>query len=133
ISNTSAQRVDIANARVVREGKLESAITGTHKFQLYSSSYFKLLVNGQVKLDGWRQNWLPWYHNFEVDMTAGQPVDIRIEWISNDGHIALLHNDPMPRLDRHSLSLASEVAHAVDYYYVAGSDLDEVIAGYRHL
>jgi alpha-D-xyloside xylohydrolase len=133
VSNTSAQRVDIANARVVWEGKLESAITGTHKFQLYSSSYFKLLVNGQVKLDGWRQNWLPWYHNFEVDMTAGQPVDIRIEWVSNDGHIALLHNDPMPRLDRHSLSLASEVAHAIDYYYVAGSDLDEVIAGYRHL
>jgi alpha-D-xyloside xylohydrolase len=133
VSNTSAQRVDIANARVVWEGKLESAITGTHKFQLYSSSYFKLLVNGQVKLDGWRQNWLPWYHNFEVDMTAGQPVDIRIEWLSNDGHIALLHNDPMPRLDRHSLSLASEVAHAIDYYYVAGSDLDEVIAGYRHL
>jgi len=133
VSNTSAQRVDIANARVVWEGSLESDITGTHKFQLYSSSYFKLLVDGQVKVEGWRQNWLPWYHNFEVDMTQGQPVSVRIEWIPNDGHIALLHNDPLPRADRHSLSLASEVAHAIDYYFVKGSNLDEVIKGYREL
>ncbi len=133
VSNTSAQPVDVANARVVWEGAVESAITGTHKFQLYSSSYFKLFANGQLKLDGWRQNWLPWYHNFELDMTAGQRIPLRIEWTSNDGHIALLHNDPLPSRERHSLSLASEVGHAIDYYFVKGENLDEVIAGYRHL
>ena len=132
-SDSSAQRVGIPGARVVWEGKLESGITGTHKFQLYSSSYFKLFVDGQPKLDGWRQNWLPWYHNFEVDLTQGQPVSVRVEWVPNDGYIALLHNDPLPNADRHSLSLASEVAHAIDYYFVSGEDLDEVIAGYRHL
>ncbi len=133
VSNTSGQRVDIENARVVWEGALESSVTGTHKFQLYASSYFKLFANGQLKLDRWRQNWLPWYHNFELDLTAGQRVPIRIEWIPNNGHIALLHNDPLPRLERHSLSLASELGHAIDYYFVHGDDLDEVIAGYRHL
>ncbi len=133
VSNTSAQRVDAANAKVVWEGKVASAIPGTHKFQLYASSYFKLFVDGELKLDNWRQNWLPWYHNFEIDMTKGQPVALRIEWISNDGHIALLHNDPLPEADRHSLTLASEAGHAIDYYFIAGANLDEVIAGYRRL
>lgn len=133
VSNTSAQRVDAPNARVVWEGAVESSITGTHKFQLYSSSYFRLYADGQLKVDGWRQNWLPWYHNFELDMTAGQRIPIRVEWISNDGHIALLHNDPLPARERHSLSFASEVGHAIDYYFVRGDDLDEVIAGYRQL
>ncbi|MGD2135282.1 MAG: glycoside hydrolase family 31 protein, partial [Gemmatimonadales bacterium] len=33
----------------------------------------------------------------------------------------------------HTLSLSSEVAHAIDYYFVAGENLDDVIAGYREL
>ena len=51
VSNTSAQRVDIANAKVVWEGAIESGVTGTHKFQLYASNYFKLFADGQLKLD----------------------------------------------------------------------------------
>ena len=44
-----------------------------------------------------------------------------------------LHNDPLPAAARHSLSLASEAGHAIDYYYIAGESLDEVIAGYRQI
>ncbi len=56
---------------------------------------------------------------------------IRIEWEPNAGYIALLHNDPLPEPDRHSLSLSSDVAKALDYYFVAGDNMDGVIAGYR--
>ncbi len=62
-------------------------------------------------------------------MTAGTPVAIRVEWVSEDGYIALLHNDRLPDADRHSCSLASEVATAIDYYFVKGANADEVIAG----
>ena len=92
------------------EGKLQTKKTGTHKFQLYASSYFKLFADGKPMVDGWRQNWNAWYHNFELPMTAGKPVSLRVEWIPNDGHIALLHNDPLPEHERYSLTLASEVA-----------------------
>jgi alpha-D-xyloside xylohydrolase len=118
---------------VTWEGKLESSKTGVHTFQLYASNYYKLYADGQLVIDGWRQNWNPWYHNFKLPMTAGKPVALRVEWIPNDGHIALLHNDPLPDEERHSLSLASEATPAIDYYYISGGNLDEVIAGYREL
>ena len=122
-----------APERVVWTGSIEARASGVHKFRLYASSYFKLYIDDQLVLDGWRQNWNPWYRNFDVEMTAGAPRHIRIEWDVNDGYIKLDHLDPLPAEDRHSLSFASEIAHAVDYYYVAGESMDDVIASYRRL
>ena len=132
-SNTTGMRTLAPKQTVVWDGKLQTQQTGTHKFRLFASSYFKLFVDGKPVLDGWRQNWNAWYHNFELPMTAGTPVSLRVEWIPDDGHIALLHNDPQPDQERYSLTLTSEVAHAIDYYFIAGANLDEVIAGYRQL
>jgi alpha-D-xyloside xylohydrolase len=122
-----------ATQRVVWTGILHPTMTGPHKFQLYASSYFKLFVDGKLVLDRWRQNWNPWYHDVEIPLTAGRPAEIRIEWEPNGGYIAFLHSDPQAPADRNSLSFASEVAHAIDYYVVAGDDMDGVIAGYRRL
>ena len=66
-------------------------------------------------------------------LAAGQPHKLRIEWEPDSGYIALLHNDPRPEPDRHSLTLSSDFARAVDYYFVPGSSMDDVIAGYREL
>jgi alpha-D-xyloside xylohydrolase len=123
----------LPNQAVTWEGSVESPHAGIHKFQLYGSSYFKVYANDQLLLDRWRQNWAAWYHNFEVPMEAGKPVKLRIEWIPNDGYIALLHNDPLPDAERHSLTFTSESGRAVDYYFVAGQSQDEVVAGYRQL
>jgi alpha-D-xyloside xylohydrolase len=114
-------------------GKLESGMTGGHKFRLYVSSYVKLYLDGKLVVDAWRQNWNPWYRNFDVPMTAGVPVSIRIEWIPNGGYIRLLHANPLPAEERHELSFASEVARSIDYYFIAGKDYDDVISGYRQL
>ncbi|MDB5691750.1 MAG: alpha-xylosidase [Alphaproteobacteria bacterium] len=122
-----------AQQRVVWTGTLHPTKTGPHKFQLYASSYFKLFVDGKPMLDRWRQNWNPWYHNVEIPLTAGKPADIRIEWEPNAGYIAFFHDDPQPAADRASLSFASELGQAIDYYVVAGDDMDGVIAGYRAL
>jgi alpha-D-xyloside xylohydrolase len=123
----------LPNQAVTWEGTVQSAHAGTHKFQLYGSSYFKVYADDKLLLDRWRQNWAAWYHNFEVPMEAGKPVKLRIEWIPNDGYIALLHNDPLPDAERHSLTFTSESGRAVDYYFVAGGTQDEVVAGYRQL
>jgi len=121
------------NQRVVWEGDVSADKDGPHKFQLYASGYFKVTVDGQVLLDGWRQSWNPWYHNFTVAMTAGQAKHIRVEWKPEGGFIAMLHHDPLPEAERHELSLASDVANAIDYYVVAGKSTDDAIAGYRQI
>ena len=38
-------------------------------------------------LDRWRQNWNPWYANFDLSMTKGKAVAIRIEWEPNAGYM----------------------------------------------
>jgi alpha-D-xyloside xylohydrolase len=123
----------LPNQTVTWEGSVESAHAGSHKFQLYGSSYFKVFADDKLVLDRWRQNWAAWYQNFELPMQAGKPVKIRIEWVPNDGYIALLHNDPLPDDQRHSLTFTSEAGRAIDYYVVAGDSQNEVIAGYREL
>lgn len=118
---------------VVWTGNLVSDKPGLHRFQLYSSSYVKLFVDGKPAIDRWRQNWNPWFRDFDVPMTPGKPVSVRIEWEPNQGYMALLHNDPIPEADRHSLRFSSEVGHAIDYYVVTAANLDGVVAGYRRL
>ncbi|KTF68496.1 TIM-barrel domain-containing protein [Sphingomonas sp. HT-1] len=118
---------------VVWTGDLQPEVTGTHKFQLYGSSYYKVYADGKLVLDRWRQNWNPWYANFDLPMVKGKPVQIRIEWEPNAGYMALLHNDPLPAQDRHSVWFTSEVGQAKNYWFVPADTLDGVIAGYRQI
>ena len=123
----------VPGLHVTWSGTITPKTSGLHRFRLYSSSYARLFVDGKEVLDRWRQNWNAWYHNFDAELAAGQPHKLRIEWEPNSGYIALLHDDPRPEADRHSLTLSSEYGRGVDYYFVGGRDMDEVIAGYRQL
>ncbi|MEO7385157.1 MAG: TIM-barrel domain-containing protein, partial [Novosphingobium sp.] len=129
--NTAGVALD--KQRVIWTGSVTPDKTGLHRFKLYSSSYAKVFVDGRPVLERWRQNWNPWYHNFDLPMHAGKPAQVRIEWEPNAGYIALLHNDPQPEAERHALTMTSDVSKAVDYYYVGGKNMDDVIAGYRYL
>ena len=115
------------------KGSVSSDVAGLHKFRLYASGYFKLYVDGKLVLDDWRQNWNPWYRDFFVPMKPGEQHAIRIEWTPQSGYIALEHQDPLPAAEQSELSLFSELGHAVDYYFIGGDNLDEVIAGYREV
>jgi alpha-D-xyloside xylohydrolase len=115
------------------EGTVVPRTGGLHRFRLYGSSYFKVFVDGREVLNRWRQNWNPFYHNFDVELAAGTARKIRVEWDPDSGYIALLHDNPRPEPDRHSLTLSSDFARAVDYYFIPGSSMDDVVAGYRAL
>ncbi|MDE0878619.1 MAG: PA14 domain-containing protein, partial [Sphingomonas bacterium] len=118
---------------VVWTGDVTPTVTGTHRFKLYGSSYYKVFVDGREVLNRWRQNWNPWYANFDVPMTAGKATAIRVEWEPNAGYMALLHNDPLPEPDRHSIWFSSDVAKAKNYWFIPGGSIDGAIAGYRQL
>jgi alpha-D-xyloside xylohydrolase len=133
LNDWPAEAPPAKTTNVVWNGTYTPEESGTHKFRLYSSSYVEVYADGKKVLDRWRQNWNPWYHNFELPLTAGKPVDLRIEWQPNQGYIALYHADPLPPEDRHSVSFASEAGKAIDYYVVPGKDMDALVAGYRRL
>ncbi|WP_140984804.1 TIM-barrel domain-containing protein [Asticcacaulis tiandongensis] len=120
--------------KVVWEGTMTSEHSGVHKLRMYSSDYATLKVDGKTIFDRiWRQNWNPWYHNFEQEFKAGEPVKLQVEWEPAGGMIAIHHNNPRPDIDKHSLNLTSEAGTGLNYFFISGADLDEVIGGYRHV
>jgi alpha-D-xyloside xylohydrolase len=120
-------------SRITWDGAIEAQSAGVHKFRVYASGYIKVWIDGELVVDRWRQNWNPWYFNFDLEMQPGERHDVRIEWLPDGGYFRMLHLDPQPEAEQNELSLTSDVAHALDYYFVAGEDLADVIAGYREL
>jgi alpha-D-xyloside xylohydrolase len=122
------------NVRSVRwSGEIEATQSGDHKFRLYCSGYTKMWLNGELVVDNWRQNWLPWTHLPTLDMEAGKRYPIKIEWVHSGGYIGLECLTPEDGVYQNSLSLYSEVGDQIDYYFIYGENLDQVIAGYRQI
>jgi alpha-D-xyloside xylohydrolase len=120
--------------KVTWEGSVSSDISGRHKFVLYASGYFKLWVDGRLIFDRWRQGWNPWYHKFDIDMAKGEKHTIKLYWDPQGiAYIALQHLDPLSEEEQNQLSLFSEAGNDIDYYFIYGSNADEVISGYRQV
>ena len=121
------------DVKVTWEGFISSDKEGEHKFSLYASSYFRLWIDDSLIFDKWRQNWNPWHNRFQVNMKKGEKHAIKLEWIPNEGYLALLHLDPFTPEEQNRLSLFSEAGRQIDYYFISGSGADDVISGYRKL
>lgn len=119
------------DVHVTWSGQMGATSAGLHKFRLYASGYSKVFIDGKPVLDNWRQDSNPWYRSFRVSMTPGVRHRIRVEWTPQNGYIALYHLDPLPPREQNELSLYSELAQAIGYYFIGGDDMDQVIAGYR--
>jgi alpha-D-xyloside xylohydrolase len=119
--------------KVVWEGSFTSDIEGQHKFLVYASNYFKVWIDDHLILDKWRQNWNPWTNKFKVPVKKGEKHTMKIEWYPDGGYMAVKHLDPLPPEEQSKLSLWSEVADNINYYFIKGDNADEVIAGYRKL
>ncbi len=112
-------------------GEIGSAQAGVHGLRLYSSHYAKVWLDGKLVVDSWRQNWCPWTNFLQLQMEPGKRHPIRIEWIPNGGYIGLRCLTPHDPQDKDTMSLWSEVADQIDYYFIAGDNIDQVISGYR--
>lgn len=122
------------NGKIIWEGTFATDEEGLHKFQTYSSGYLKVWIDGVLMIDKWRQNWNPWTNKFKVPCKKGEKHTIKIEWIPNDaGYFSIKHLDPYPEEDQQRLSLSSEVADEINYYFIKGENADQVISGYRTL
>ena len=120
------------NVKAVRwSGEIECNEPGLHKFRLYASSYIKMWLNGKLLVNSWRQNWLPWTHLLKLNMEQGKKYQIKIEWIPDDGYIGLKFLPPTKEDFEHNMSLYSEVGDQIDYYFIHGKSIDDIIHGYR--
>ena len=127
-------RLDGAN--VVYEGYIEPLETQLHQFILYYAGYVRVFIGGQeVVPERWRTAWNPNAYKFAVPLKAGERTQLRIEWKPDGGesYIGLRVAPPRSEKERGQLSIWSEMARDMDYYFIAGRTFDEVISGYRTL
>lgn len=126
---------DVAgNGKVVWEGSFSSDEEGAHKFLVYSSGYYKVWLDGKLILDDWRQGWNAWTNKFTVNSKKGEKHGLKIEWIPDGGaYIAVKHLNPISAEEQNRLTLSSDVADEINYYFVKGEHADDVLKGYRLL
>lgn len=124
---------DLAEGYITWEGFVEPAVGGQHKFIFTSAGYARLYIDNRLIFDRWRVAWNASSNYFDLPMEEGEKYSIRIEWVPDGGesYMALKHLDPLPVDEQNRISLYSEVASQIDYYFISGSDMDDVISGYR--
>jgi alpha-D-xyloside xylohydrolase len=113
------------------EGSVLAPTTGDYQFQAYSNGGIQVWFDGKLVMSHWRQSWNPTNDQVRVHLEAGHKYPIRIE---NDPEqqstLAFLWKTPAPDADT---SLWSQVGDGIDYTFVYGPSMDQVIAGYRML
>jgi alpha-D-xyloside xylohydrolase len=121
--------------RITWEGFLQPAEDGIHKFFLKSSGYLKIWVDEKLIFNKWREGWNPGPSQFHIDLKKDKRHHIRMEWIPESGQAFcdLKFLGPEPDSLKNTLSLSSEAGEKIDYYFLYGKNLDEVICDYRQL
>lgn len=120
---------------VAWEGSIGSDATGLHQLRFTYGGSLKVTLNGKVVLDRWRKAWNPAPALVPVNIRKGEKIPVRIEWIpeGSESYISLKWQEPLSAAEENSYAFASEAGKQVDYYFVHGQNMDEVIAGYRTL
>ena len=107
-----------------------------YQFILYYSGYVKVYIDGkEVVPERWRTAWNPNTYKFSTELQKGKKVQLRIEWRPDGGeaYCGLRVSEPRSKTEREQLSIWSEMAKDMDYYFIVGENLDQVISGYRTL
>ena len=128
------QDFDYAGSNVTYEGYIEPSETGLYKFIMYYSGYQTIYIDGKKVVDTrWRTAWNPNSYKFQVNLQAGKKVPIKIEWEPNGSVAYCGLRVYAPVKDGEQLSWWGQMQDMIDYYFIYGKDMDDIIAGYRTL
>lgn len=126
----------LMGAKVSYEGEIEPSETGAFRFILYYAGYVKVYINNELVVpERWRTSWNPNSYKFAVNLEAGKRVPLKIEWNPDGGvsYCGLRAMNPVPAEEQNKLAWWSEMNNEIDYYFVYGENMDDVIGGYRAL
>ena len=126
--------IKLNGATVVYEGFIEAPQDAQYHFILYYAGYIKVYIDGdEVVSERWRTAWNPNTYKFRKRLSKGVRQHIRIEW-QPDGDVSYCGlRVAKPNRNQSNLSIWSEMAKDMDYYFIAGQNADEVISGFRTL
>jgi len=140
--------IDYANLELIRnfppkfsqydsvswEGQIQPKESGVYRFILYYAGYTKVYLDDSlVVAERWRTAWNPNSYKFASDLKKDQKYKLRIEWKPDGGtsYLSLKALSPVSPEEQNKLSFWSEMADQIDYYFIHGNSMDDVISGYR--
>jgi len=130
------EKFQFYNSTITWTGEIEPQETGIYFFRLYYAGYTKLWVDGELVVpERWRTAWNPNTYKFNRNLEKGRKYSVRLEWKPDGGvsYIGLKVLSPRPVKEQESLSLTSEMGNAIDYWFIRGNNMDDVIGSYRML
>ena len=121
------------NGMVTWEGSVASDFNGIHKIRMTYGGYIRVWFGDQLVLDRWRRAWNPAPALLDIHMKKGEKYPIRIEWIpeAEEAYLSLKWIEPLPEGLQNTYAFSSEAGRQLNYYFIYGNNMDEVIAGYR--
>ena len=127
--------VKLVDSKVIYEGRISSSYSGKHVLHFKYSGYMKVWIDGQLVADRWRQSWNAGTFEIEQEFNKDVDHDIRMEWLPDGGESYFTVNwqSPVPEKRKSMFSFNSEAGDAIDYYFVYGKSMDDVVSGYRRL
>ncbi|MCW3786592.1 TIM-barrel domain-containing protein [Plebeiibacterium sediminum] len=134
--NKFPQDFPFNNSEIVWNGQIEAKETGDYFFKLYYAGYTRVEVGGkEVVKERWRTAWNPNTYKFKIHLEAGEKVPVKLDWKPDGGvsYISLKALSPRSQEDQEKLTLWSEMGQEMDYYFIHGDNMDEIISGYRML
>lgn len=123
-------------SHVTFEGEIEAGETGAFDFILYYSGYQTIYMGNKKVVDTrWRTAWNPNSYKFTVNFKKGEKVPVKIEWEPNGGvaYCGLRAYAPTDSSVKKQMSWWGEMQDMIDYYFVYGDNMNDVISGYRTL
>ncbi len=124
------------NSHVTFEGEIEPQESGEFEFILYYSGYQTVYIDNKKVVDTrWRTAWNPNSYKFSVNLKKGEKVPVKIDWEPNGSvaYCGLRIYSPTDPKTKKQMSWWGEMQDMIDYYFIYGDNMDDVIAGYRTL
>ncbi len=130
------EKFPLQGSVVTWTGTIEPDETGIFMFRLYYAGYASLWIDNELIVpERWRTAWNPNTCKFSKNLEKGRKYPLKLIW-KPDGtvsYIGLKVLSPRPLSDQGSLRLTSEMGDKIDYYFIRGNNIDDIIHGYRVL
>jgi len=128
--------IDLAKSLVRYEGQFSSPFNGTHRLHFKYAGYIKVWIDGELVQNRWRESWNAGSFEIPIETQADKLHDIQIDWTpeGSQSYFGVKWQRPLPQDEnKKSFGFHSEAGDGIDYYFLAGSNMDHVIGAYRVL
>lgn len=127
--------IALENTTVKWEGSFETDFSGEHQFNLWSSGYANVYIDGKQVAARWRQGWNATNELIRINLEKGIKHSLKIDWdpLGNESFICFNWSKPLTETQKNEFAFESEAGQKIDYFFVSGKNIDQVISGYRTL